>query len=191
MLITLLYDNQDVDEPFLTTKMSTSDPVVPEPAPEITAYPSFGLTSTPFLTSALHHLKTSASNATSSLNSSGLFTNIPRWLGPLTDGWGWLQSGGNITADAAGERALGIETTIQVSAGAPSAAASAAAGNPAMEAASASAFHHAFTFQHVRNFGGVFSYMTSKWALACFTLVCHSSLLICCGWSCDIYKSSH
>ncbi|KAI4142428.1 MAG: hypothetical protein L6R39_004944 [Caloplaca ligustica] len=39
-----------------------------------------------------------------------------------------------------------------------------------MEAASASAFRQAFTFQHFRNFGGIFAYMTSKWALACFTL---------------------
>ena len=28
-------------------------------------------------------------------------------------------------------------------------------------------------FGQVRNFGGVFTYLTSKWALACFTLVGH------------------
>ena len=28
-----------------------------------------------------------------------------------------------------------------------------------------------FTFHQVRNFGGIFSYMTSKWALACCCLV--------------------
>lgn len=27
------------------------------------------------------------------------------------------------------------------------------------------------SFHQMRNFGGIFSYMTSKWALACFTLV--------------------
>lgn len=29
----------------------------------------------------------------------------------------------------------------------------------------------AFGFVQVRNFGGIFTYMTSKWAMACFTLV--------------------
>ena len=28
-----------------------------------------------------------------------------------------------------------------------------------------------FSFQQMKNFGGVFSYVTSKWALACFTVV--------------------
>lgn len=53
------------------------------------------------------------------------------------------------------------------------AAASAAAGNPATEAASASAIRRALTVQHLKNFGGILTYMTSKWALACLTLVCH------------------
>lgn len=50
---------------------------------------------------------------------------------------------------------------------------SAAAGNPATEAASASALRWALTVQHLKNFGGILTYMTSKWALACLTLVCH------------------
>ena len=39
------------------------------------------------------------------------------------------------------------------------------------------------TFQQIRNFGGIFMYMTSKWALACFALV---SVELCgcpLGWS--------
>ncbi|KAL9022508.1 MAG: hypothetical protein Q9185_000415 [Variospora sp. 1 TL-2023] len=147
--------------------MSTSPSAVSEPLPpEVTLH---GLT-TPFLTSSLHHLKASASNATSSFNSSGLFRNMPRWFGPLTDSWAWLQSGGSIIADATGERMPGIETTVQQSMAAHAAQASAAAANPVIEAASADTFRHAFTLQHVRNFGGIFTYLTSKWALACFTL---------------------
>lgn len=159
--------------------MSTRESVISELAPGITALPSLGFTSTPFLTSTLHQLKASASNATSGFNSSGLFGNMPRWLGPLTDGWGWLQSGGSVIANATGERATPLEAAVQVSTNLQSAAASSVAGGPAMEAASASAFRQAFTFQHFRNFGGIFAYMTSKWALACFTLVRHHILPLC------------
>ncbi|KAI4261166.1 MAG: hypothetical protein L6R42_003631 [Xanthoria sp. 1 TBL-2021] len=52
----------------------------------------------------------------------------------------------------------------------PGTAASAAADNPATEAASASALRWALTVQHLKNFGGILTYMTSKWALACLTL---------------------
>lgn len=31
------------------------------------------------------------------------------------------------------------------------------------------------SFMQVRNFGGIFTYMTSKWALACFTLVSYNA----------------
>lgn len=86
---------------------------------------------------------------------------------------------------------MGIETAIQASTGTQAAAASAAAGNPAMEAASASAFRHAFTFQHVRNFGGIFTYMTSKWALACFALVRILYLPSCCRCLRNTSKSAH
>lgn len=159
--------------------MSATDPVVSELAPTFTIHPdTFGLTSTPFLTSTLDHLKASASNATSAFNTFGLFSRMPRWLGPWTDSLAWLKSGGSVIANATGERAIGAETAVQGSTVAQSAAASAAAGNPTMEAASANAFRHAFTFQHVRNFGGIFTYMTSKWALACFALVSLFSLSV-------------
>ncbi|KAL8782300.1 MAG: hypothetical protein Q9213_005493 [Squamulea squamosa] len=51
------------------------------------------------------------------------------------------------------------------------AVASAVADNAATEATSAYSLRRALTFQHLKNFGGIFTYMTSKWALACFTLV--------------------
>ncbi|KAL8931072.1 MAG: hypothetical protein Q9208_000174 [Pyrenodesmia sp. 3 TL-2023] len=95
---------------------------------------------------------------------------MPRWFGPLTEGWAWVHPGGSVVANATGERAVEIEIVLQASTGVQGAAASAAAASPATEAASATAFRHAFTFQHVRNFGGIFTYMTSKWALACFAL---------------------
>ncbi|KAI4096915.1 MAG: hypothetical protein LQ344_000715 [Seirophora lacunosa] len=148
--------------------MSTSSPSpVSELLPPEVTLP--GLT-TPFLTSSLHHLKASASNATSAFNSSGLFRNMPRWFGPLTERWAWLQSSGSVIADATGERMTGIETAVQESMAAHAALASAAAASPVAETAAADTFRHAFAFHHVRNFGGIFTYMTSKWALACFTL---------------------
>lgn len=151
--------------------MSTSASVVFQLGSGITMQPAAGPGPTPFLTSTLHHLKASASNATSVFNTSGIFNNVPRWFGPLTGGWAWLHTSGSVIADATGERAAGVETILQASTGVQGAAAPAAVASPAMEAASASAFRHAFTFQHVRNFGGIFTYMTSKWALACFALV--------------------
>ncbi|KAL9602504.1 MAG: hypothetical protein Q9219_001799 [cf. Caloplaca sp. 3 TL-2023] len=152
--------------------MSTTAPVASEPAPTFPIRSdSFGLTSTPFFVSTLDHLKASASNATAAFNTSALFGRIPRWFGPLTDGFGWLQSGrGSVIADATGERAIGIETIVQGSAGAQGAAASTAAGGPAMGAPAPGAFRNPFTLQHVRNFGGIFAYVTSKWAVTCFLL---------------------
>lgn len=32
-------------------------------------------------------------------------------------------------------------------------------------------FSQSFSFQQLRNLGGIFTYMTSKWALTCFALV--------------------
>ncbi|KAL8806067.1 MAG: hypothetical protein Q9182_001599 [Xanthomendoza sp. 2 TL-2023] len=152
--------------------MSTSNTIVSENAPEFTAHPSFTLTDSLFLTSTLHQFKSSASNLTSAFNSSGLLARVPDWLGlrPIAHGLGWLQSGGSIIADATGQGAMAIETAAQNSAFAQGAVASAVADGVANEAASASTFRRALTFQHVRNFGGIFTYMTSKWAFACFTL---------------------
>ena len=44
-------------------------------------------------------------------------------------------------------------------------------GNPAIEAAGANVLRRASTLQHLKNFGGILTYMTSKWALACLVLV--------------------
>ncbi|KAL8809040.1 MAG: hypothetical protein Q9200_003784 [Gallowayella weberi] len=155
--------------------MPTSNTVVSENTPEITAHPSFTLTDSLFLTSTLNQFKSSASNLTSAFNSSALLGRVPNWLGlrPIANGLGWLQSGGSFIAEATGEGAMAIETAAQDSTFAQGVVASAAADGLAAEAASASTFRRALTFQHVRNFGGIFTYMTSKWAFACFTLVRH------------------
>ncbi|KAI4174365.1 MAG: hypothetical protein LQ343_002299 [Gyalolechia ehrenbergii] len=126
------------------------------------------ITSTAFLTSTFDHLKASASNATSSFDASGIFYKIPHWFAPLTDGLGWLRTGGSVVANTTGKRAT--ETIMQEAMSPQGVAASAAAGSPAMETTAANVLRHSFTFQHVRNFGGIFTYMTSKWALACFAL---------------------
>lgn len=34
-----------------------------------------------------------------------------------------------------------------------------------------SLFSQSFSFQHLRNLGGIFAYLTSKWALSCFAVV--------------------
>lgn len=151
--------------------MSTSDRLISELAPEFTNSPSLGLTSSPFLASTFHSLHASASNATHFLNGSRFFDNVPRWLSPFTEGFGWLQSGGSVVAEATGQRAAGIEAAVQATTEAQGATASVAAANVATEPATTSAFRGALSFQHIRNMTGVLAYLTSKWALTCFILV--------------------
>ncbi|KAL8731201.1 MAG: hypothetical protein Q9166_003608 [cf. Caloplaca sp. 2 TL-2023] len=105
----------------------------------------------------------------SNFNSSALLDKFAHWPGlrPIADGLGWLQSGGSIIAEATHEGAMGIETTAQTSTIVQGAVASATA---AGGAATDSTLRRALTFQHVRNFGGIFTYVTSKWALCCFVL---------------------
>lgn len=44
-------------------------------------------------------------------------------------------------------------------------------GKPEIDVAGANVLRRASTLQHLKNFGGILTYMTSKWALACLTLV--------------------
>ncbi|KAL8690675.1 MAG: hypothetical protein Q9218_003934 [Villophora microphyllina] len=150
--------------------MSTSNRFVSELAPESTDSPSFGLTSSPFFASTFHHLHATASNATHLLNGSRLLDHMPRWLSPLTDGFGWLNPGASVIAEATGERAGGMAAVVQATTDAQGAAASAAAGNIGTGTASTGAFRAAWSFQHIRNMTGVLAYMTSKWAVTCFIL---------------------
>lgn len=138
-------------------------------------------TAVPFLTSALHHFKTSASNATSLLNPSpmDLLLLVPRMIlraGTFAlvtvperiDSMVLRGMGGTVIARATGAEA-------QVAAGVPvssiqgtAATTMAAAGT---EGVQGGVLSQAFAFQNIRNFGGVFTYLTSKWALGCFTVV--------------------
>ena len=84
--------------------------------------------------------------------------------------------GGSVIAEATGNGSRNIFSAALSSVAEGTARASRGT-MPATVAGSASAGEAAsrslssLSFQQVRNFGGVLSYMTSKWALACCTLV--------------------
>lgn len=84
-----------------------------------------------------------------------------------------LGTGEGMIADATREGVYNLAST-----GGANGAAFAQGTAPAMAvttgigATTGSPLSSTFGFQHIKNFGGVFSYMTSKWALGCFTVVC-------------------
>ena len=84
-----------------------------------------------------------------------------------------LRHGGSMIAEATGHGIRGNRSRDIVSAALSGASSS---GTDAPTAAGAAAAEgsrglSSLSFNQVRNFGGIFTYMTSKWALACFTLV--------------------
>lgn len=88
------------------------------------------------------------------------------------DGLFGIRNGGSIIAEATGERAnKTVVTTLSGMSSVQGIATATAESVTATGGTQGSGLSHAFTFQHVRNFGGVFTYMTSRWALSCFTLV--------------------
>lgn len=88
------------------------------------------------------------------------------------DGLFGLRNGGSIIAEATGEKAnKTVLTTLSGISSVQGIATATAESVTATGGTQGSGLSHAFTFQHVRNFGGVFTYMTSRWALSCFTLV--------------------
>lgn len=138
-------------------------------------------TTVPFLSSALDHFKTSASNATSFLNPSpmDLLLLVPRMVlraGTFAlvtvperiDSMVLRGMAGTVIASATGAEAQ-LAANMPVSSIHGTAAATiAAAGTEGVQGGGLS---QAFAFQNIRNFGGVFTYLTSKWALGCFTVV--------------------
>ena len=80
-----------------------------------------------------------------------------------------LPNGGSIIAEATGNRTRAMASAA-ISSAKPVATMAPAGGAAASESAKAGLFSHA-TFRQIRSFGGIFPYMTSKWALACFALV--------------------
>ena len=88
-----------------------------------------------------------------------------------------FRNGGSMIAEATGNR-----TWNMVSDALSSGAASKTTVPRGPEAAAATESlregFNSLSIAHVRNFGGVFTYMTGKWALACFTLVSLRFVLI-------------
>lgn len=89
-----------------------------------------------------------------------------------------FRNGGSMIAEATGNGSRHIMSAA-LSATSPEAVQGLAAANGARDVASAAATGtgngpislSTLSFQQFRNLGGIFAYMTSKWALACFTLV--------------------
>ena len=128
------------------------------------------------------------SNTTALMNPQDLFLAFPRMLARAgnfafftvpekLDGMLGFGNGGSIIAQATGGNGSKNILSAALS-GEPGNAAQASQGSVAATAAgtgvvteNSHGVFSSFTFHQVRNFGGIFSYMTSKWALACCCLV--------------------
>ena len=93
------------------------------------------------------------------------FVTVPERLDSIIG----LRGGGSMIAEATGNGSMKMISTAFSSNSSAGAALPSAAGAAATEATPPGL--SSFSFHQVRNFGGIFAYMTSKWALACFTLV--------------------
>jgi len=153
-----------------------------ELVPSSAAFPSS--VSSALLSSAFDHLKSSASNATSYLNPSpmDLFLLVPRMVlraGSFAfvtvpeqiDNMVARGFAGTVIASATGGEAQQAAAAVISGAGLAQGTAAATVAAVGTERAQAGGLSQAFAFQNIRNFGGVFSYLTSKWALGCFTVV--------------------
>ncbi|KAL9613910.1 MAG: hypothetical protein Q9167_001588 [Letrouitia subvulpina] len=135
-----------------------------------------------FLANALGQIKTSASNATSNFSTSNLLMAVPRILARAgsfafiifpeqIDGMLGYQNSGSVIAEATGEGAPTINALLQSDV--PSQEVTAAwTSDPftMVNGSNSSSLHQSWSFSHIRNFGGIFTYVTSKWAIACLTL---------------------
>ncbi len=95
------------------------------------------------------------------------FLYMPEHLDNLI---GKMRQGGSVIAEATSEAVLNATEITK-----PGTLAESSGIAPATSATSASNSSGAssvFSFQHIRNLGGIFSYMTSRWALATFAVVC-------------------
>lgn len=81
-----------------------------------------------------------------------------------------FKNGGSIIAEATGNRTWNMVSQALSSGSVADIAIPTSSGTAAATESSPSALG-AFGFVQGRNFGGIFTYMTSKWALACFALV--------------------
>lgn len=165
--------------------MSSTPSILPDLASNVTTGTTLPSSSPSSLFSKVGHLKASASNVTLFLNPSpkDLLMALPRAIARVgsfafftvperIDDLLGLRNGGSIIAEATGERAnKTVLTTLSGTSSVQGIATVIAESVTATEGTQKSGLSHVFTFQHVRNFGGVFTYMTSRWALSCFTLV--------------------
>lgn len=147
----------------------------------LTSQSSINSSSSLLFTSALDQIKSSASNVTSRMNPTpmDLLLVVPRMVyragsfavvtvPEYIDNVLGLRAGGSIIAEATGQGAAQNIASAAMS-GAPAATTATAGTDGGM-------LSHVLDFQHIRNFSGVFSYLTSKWALCCFTC---GMLLLC------------
>ncbi|KAL9126498.1 MAG: hypothetical protein Q9217_004462 [Psora testacea] len=98
------------------------------------------------------------------------FVTVPERIDSILHGGGSMiaEATGNGSRQMMSAHLSGGVATAQASNTTVTAASGAGAG-PAVPGAPTN--FGSFTFQQIRNFGGLFMYMTSKWALACFALV--------------------
>ena len=149
-------------------------------APETTAQILTNVTSSPFFSTTYDHLKASAANASSYLSPSpmDLLLVVPRMVVRVgsfvfsavpeqIDNVLGLRNGGSMIAEATTEGTQNIASAASAAYVQGTAAATGAVTEETLD----SPLRNMFSFQHVRSFGGVFTYMTSKWALGCFTVV--------------------
>ena len=146
---------------------------------------------TALTSSSLSHLKATAFNLTAYLNPSpkDLLMVLPRIIiraGSFTfitvpeqlDNIFGLRAGGRVIAEATREGAHNMASAALSSAVLVPGNAAGSVGAIATEAIQEQGptLRESFSFQHIRNFGGIFSYITSKWALGCFTMVGNRTL---------------
>ena len=93
------------------------------------------------------------------------FITVPERLDSMIG----FRAGGSVIAEATGNGSMKMISTTLSSGSSLGAALQSTVGAVATEAPSQGP--SSFSFHQVRNLGGIFAYMTSKWALACFTLV--------------------
>lgn len=96
------------------------------------------------------------------------FVTVPEQIDSLFG----LRSGGSLIAEATGDGVRNLTSAALSSATKAQETTATVAGRAAgIEGSGKSSFSRSFNFQQVRKFGGVFTYMTSKWALTCLFFV--------------------
>lgn len=154
----------------------------------MTAELSDSASSLSFLASTFGHAKASASNATSFFNPSpkDLLLAVPRMIARAgsfafitvperMDNLLGLRNSGSVIAEATGGRTPNTSRAALSGLGSVRGTAAVTAAEARVaEGTSGGMLSHTLSFHQVRNFGGVFTYVTSKWALACFTLVLYT-----------------